>query len=166
MEGYFDDFSVMRMGKNVVKWTFCRTHYRTRKWGFRRENIRYALPGFRMFALKCKPRPPYGIKRYYNSTVLWYVFIWSVVWSAIADLLFLIQTVIFVFVAQTIVFIPKTKNGSTMSVHRIHSKISKVSPNPKNHPIFTIKVVTRSKITPKNIPKVGTTYQISNIIPS
>ena len=36
---------------------FCRTHYRTRKWGFRRGNIRYAVPGFRLPALKCKPRP-------------------------------------------------------------------------------------------------------------
>ena len=33
LEGYFDDFSVIRMGKNGVKWAFCRTHYRTRKWG-------------------------------------------------------------------------------------------------------------------------------------
>ena len=57
LEGYFDDFSVIRMGKNGVKWAFCRTHYRTRKWGFRRENIRYAVPGFRLLALKCKPRP-------------------------------------------------------------------------------------------------------------
>ena len=70
LEGYFDDFSVMRMGKNGVKWAFCRTHYRTRKWGFRRENIRYAVPEFRLHVLKCKPRPPIGIKIYYNSTVL------------------------------------------------------------------------------------------------
>ena len=57
LEGYFDDFSVMRMGKNGVKWAFCRTHYRTRKWGFRRENIRYAVLGNRLLALKCKLRP-------------------------------------------------------------------------------------------------------------
>ena len=74
LEGYFDDFSVMRMGKNVVKWTFCRTHYRTRKWGFRRENIRYALSGNRTLVLKCKLSPLPGIKRCYNSTVLWYLF--------------------------------------------------------------------------------------------
>ena len=36
---------------------FCRTHYRTRKWGFRRGNNRYAVPGIRLPALKCKPRP-------------------------------------------------------------------------------------------------------------
>ena len=51
------DFSVMRMGKNSVKWTFCRTHYRNRKWGFRRENNRYAVLDFRLHVLKCKPRP-------------------------------------------------------------------------------------------------------------
>lgn len=33
LEGYFNDLSVMIMGKNGVKWAFCRTHYRTRKWG-------------------------------------------------------------------------------------------------------------------------------------
>ena len=73
LEGYFDDFSVMRMGKNGVKWAFCRTHYRTRKWGFRRENNRCALSGNRTFALKCKPRPLMAWKTYYNSTVLWYI---------------------------------------------------------------------------------------------
>ena len=57
LEGYFDDFSVMRMGKNDVKWAFCRTHYRTRKWQSTCGWKRYALPGFRLFALKCKPRP-------------------------------------------------------------------------------------------------------------
>ena len=57
LEGYFDDFSVMRMGKNGVKWAFCRTHYRTRKWGFRRENIRYAIPDNRTLVLKCKHTP-------------------------------------------------------------------------------------------------------------
>ena len=77
LEGYFDDFSVMRMGKNSVKWTFCRTHYRTRKWGFRRENIRYALSYNRTFVLKCKLSPLPGVKTYYNSTVLWCVFIVS-----------------------------------------------------------------------------------------
>ena len=78
LEGYFDDFSVMRMGKNSVKWTFCRTHYRTRKWGFRRENIRYALSGNRTLVQKCKPRPHIWHKRYYNSTVLWYIFVYQV----------------------------------------------------------------------------------------
>ena len=53
-----------------------------------------------------------------------------------------------------------------MSAARLHSKISKVSPNPKKHPIFTHKVVAHPKFTPKNIPKVGVTYQISNTIPS
>ena len=70
-------FGVVGMGENGVKWSFCRTHYRTRKWGFRRENIRYAIPGSRLFALKCKLRPYYFMKTYYNSTVLWYVFIMS-----------------------------------------------------------------------------------------
>ena len=98
LEGYFDDFSVMRMGKNSVKWTFCRTHYRTRKWGFRRENIRYAVPGFRLLALKCKLRPLMVWK--YTIIVQYYCIFWliscswSVVWSAIADLLLLIQLAI------------------------------------------------------------------------
>ena len=72
-------FGVVGMGENGVKWSFCRTHYRTRKWGFRRENNRYAVPDFRLHVLKCKPRPLYGIKRYYNSTVLLYLCSWSVV---------------------------------------------------------------------------------------
>ena len=71
-----------------------------------------------------------------------------------------------VFATQTLVFLPKTKNRSVVSVSRIHSKKSKVVNNPKNNPIFTHKVVTHPKNTPKNIPKVGATYQISNIIPS
>ena len=50
-------FSVVIIGENGVKWAFCRTNYRTRKWGFRRENIRYAIPGNRLLVLKCKPRP-------------------------------------------------------------------------------------------------------------
>ena len=53
-----------------------------------------------------------------------------------------------------------------MSVSRIHSKKSKVVLNPKNHPIYTTKVVAHPKFTPKNIPKVVNTYQISNTIPS
>ena len=44
------------------------------KWGSRNRNIRYAVPGFRLSVLKCKPRPHHGMKIYYNSTVLWYVF--------------------------------------------------------------------------------------------
>ena len=44
------------------------------KWGSRCGNIRYAVPGFRLPTLKCKPRPHHGIKSYYNSTVLLYVF--------------------------------------------------------------------------------------------
>ena len=35
---------------------------------------RCALSGSRLHVLKCKPRPPYDNKRYYNSTVLWYVY--------------------------------------------------------------------------------------------
>ena len=50
-------FGVVKSGEMLDFSGFCRTHYRTRKWGFRRENIRYALPGFRLPALKCKPRP-------------------------------------------------------------------------------------------------------------
>ena len=43
------------------------------KWWSRRGNIRYAVPGFRLPILKCKPRPHHGIKSYYNSAVLWYL---------------------------------------------------------------------------------------------
>ena len=50
-------FSVVGSGGNGVKWAFCRSEYRTRKWGFRRENNRYALPGFRLPVLKCKLCP-------------------------------------------------------------------------------------------------------------
>ena len=78
----------------------------------------------------------------------------------------MIQIDIFVFDTQTFVFLPKTKNRSVVSVSRIHSKKSKVSPNPKNNPIFTHKVVTHPKNTHKNILKVVTTYQIPNTIQS
>ena len=84
-EWYVVVFGVVGMGENGVKWSFCRTHYRTRKWGFRRENIRYAVLDFRLHVLKCKPRPHHGIKSYYNSTVLWYVCSWFVAWFVIAD---------------------------------------------------------------------------------
>ena len=50
-------FDGMKSGENGVKWGFCRTHYRTRKWGFRRENNRYAISGNRTFVPKCKLRP-------------------------------------------------------------------------------------------------------------
>ena len=50
-------FGVVGSGKNVVKWTFCRTHYRTQKWGFRRENNRYALSDNRTLVQKCKLCP-------------------------------------------------------------------------------------------------------------
>ena len=60
----------------------------------------------------------------------------------------------------------KDKNRSVVSVSRIHSKKSKVSPNPKKHHIFTHKVVTHPKNTHKNILKVVTTCKISNTIPS
>ena len=73
LEGYFDDFSAIRMDKNGVKCTFCRTHYRTRKYGSRRGNNRYAVSGFRTLILKCKPCPMLVYKTYYNSTVLLYV---------------------------------------------------------------------------------------------
>ena len=53
-----------------------------------------------------------------------------------------------------------------MSVSRIHSKKSKVSLNPKNHPIFTHKVVAHPKFIPKNILKVVNTHQTSNTIQS
>ena len=78
----------------------------------------------------------------------------------------IVQLAIFVFDTQTFVFLPKTKNGSTMSATRIHSKISKVVNNPKNNHIFTHKVVTHPKNTHKNILKVVTTYQIPNTIQS
>ena len=76
----------------------------------------------------------------------------------------IVQFAICVFATQTLVFLPKTKNRSVVSVSRIHSKKSKVVLNPKNHPIYTTKVVTNPKITPKNMPKVGTTCKISNTI--
>ena len=60
----------------------------------------------------------------------------------------------------------KDKNRSVVSATRIHSKISKVVNNPKNHTIFIIKVVVHPKFTPKNILKVVTTCKISNTIPS
>ena len=53
-----------------------------------------------------------------------------------------------------------------MSATRIHSKISKVVHHPIFNHIFTHKVVTHPKITPKNILKVVTTYQIPNTIQS
>ena len=78
----------------------------------------------------------------------------------------MIQLDIFVFDTQTFVFIPKTKNGSTMSATRIHSKISKVVHHPIFNHIFTHKVVAYPKIISKNILKVVTTYQIPNTIQS
>ena len=33
LESYFDDFINVKSGKNVDFSMFCRTHYRTRKWG-------------------------------------------------------------------------------------------------------------------------------------
>ena len=78
VEGIFEwyevIFGLVRMDENGVKWAFCRSWYRTWKWGFRRGNNRYALSGKRMLALKCKLSPHPDIKTYYNSTVLWYVF--------------------------------------------------------------------------------------------
>ena len=47
-------FDGVKNGEMLDFGGFCRTHYRTRKWGFRRENIRYAVPGNRLLALKCK----------------------------------------------------------------------------------------------------------------
>ena len=76
------------------------------------------------------------------------------------------SSMMLVFDSRTLVFLPKTKNRSVVSVYRIHSKISKVSFHPKNHPIFIIKVVTHPKNTHKNILKVVTTYQIPNTIQS
>ena len=156
LEGYFDDFSVTRMGKNGVKQTFCRTHYRTRKWRIRCENIRYALSGFRLLVLKCK-LPPYYIKTYYNSTVLQYLFVVSskILYTCnISSLLFCQCKILYTF------------PGSVSSGYRIHSIFSKVVHHPKNNPVFTPNVVTHPKFTPKNILKVVNTYQTSNTIPS
>ena len=50
-------FDGVKSGEMLDFSGFCRTHYRTRKWGFRRENNRYALSDFRLLVLKCKPRP-------------------------------------------------------------------------------------------------------------
>ena len=92
-------FGVVGSGENGVKLAFCRTHYRTRKWGFRRENIRYAILDFRLHVLKCKPRPHIWHKTYYNSTVLWYVCSWSVVWFAIHNPLQYLQLAILLFLS-------------------------------------------------------------------
>ena len=123
---------------------------------------RYALPGFRLPVLKCKLRPLmawkhtiivqyYGIFFYCQVKLLytcnspaWYICLWY----------------------TNICLSAKDKNRSVVSVSRIHSKKSKVSPNPKKHHIFTYKVVTHPKNTPKNILKVVTTYQTSNTIQS
>ena len=93
-EGIFDDF--WRCWNGEKHWFFkvLSNSVSNSKWGSRCGNIRYALPGNRTFVLKCKLSPLPGVKTYYNSTVLWYLFGWSVVWAAIADLLQLIQTVI------------------------------------------------------------------------
>ena len=65
------------------------------KWGSRYGNNRYALSGNRTSVLKCKPCPlSIPNKRsqiYYNSTVLLYVFSWSVVWAAASDSLKIVQ---------------------------------------------------------------------------
>ena len=70
-------FGDVKNGEMLDFSIFCRTQYRTRKWRFGCENIRYAIPASRLSVLKCKPRPHHGIKTYHNSTVLWYVFIVS-----------------------------------------------------------------------------------------
>ena len=44
-------FCVMKSGEMLDFKGFYRSVYRTRKWGFRRENIRYAVPGNRQAAL-------------------------------------------------------------------------------------------------------------------
>ena len=56
-EWYDVIFGVVGMGENGVKWAFCRTHYRTRKWQSTYGWKRYALFGNRTFVLKCKLRP-------------------------------------------------------------------------------------------------------------
>ena len=98
-------FCVVKSSENSVKWTFCRTHYRTRKWGFRRENNRYALPGFRLPVLKCKIRP---LMTWKHTTIVQYYGIFFI------NLLHLIccnssSLLYCVFVTQTLVFLPKTK---------------------------------------------------------
>ena len=50
-------FDGMKSGEMLDFPMFCRSHYRTRKLGFRRGNIRYAVPGNRTIVLKCKPSP-------------------------------------------------------------------------------------------------------------
>lgn len=49
---------------------------------------------------------------------------------------------------------------SIVSAYERQPKFSKVVANPKNIPIFTIKVATYPKIYTKIIPKVATNYQI------
>lgn len=159
-------FSVVGSGENGVKWAFCRSVYRTRKWGFRRENIRYALSGNRTLVPKCKPRPHHGIKIYYNSTVLQYIFLCNLYLLHFCNLSVIPRYNSIVFATQTLVFITKTQSRSVVSVSRIHSKKSKVVHHPIFNPILTPKVVTNPKITPKNVPKVVNTYKISNTIPS
>ena len=70
-------FDGVKSGEMLDFSGFYRSGYRTQKWGSRCGNIRYAVPGFRLPTLKCKPRPHHGIKSHYNSTVLWYIFIVS-----------------------------------------------------------------------------------------
>ena len=92
---------------------------------------------------------------YLIRCLIWYS--WSIA---------IVQFAICVFATKTLVFAPNTKNRSVVSVSRIHSKKSKVVHHPKNHPIFTHKVVAYPKIISKNILKVVTTYQIPNTIQS
>ena len=68
------DFDGVKSGEMLDFSGFCRTHYRTQKWQSTCGWKRYALSGNRTLVLKCKPRPLPGVKIYYNSTVLWYVF--------------------------------------------------------------------------------------------
>ena len=102
------------------------------------------------------------MKIHYNSTVLWCLFYCQV------KLLYTCNSPAWYICLwyTNICLSAKDKNRSVVSVSRIHSKKSKVVNNPKKHHIFTHKVVAHPKFTPKNIPKVVTTYQIPNTIPS
>ena len=91
---------------------------------------------------------------YHNSTVLWYIF-WlsgdNVLQLAIAGAGIARYNVS--VLRKHLYFHQRQKNRSVVSFSRIHSKNSKVVNNPKNHIIFTTKVVAHPKFTPKNISK-------------
>ena len=87
-QGFEDIFCVITVIFGVVKSDkmldfsmFCRTHYRTRKWWFRCGNNRCAIPGNRLSALKCKPRPLMTWK--HTIIVQYYYMFYGVKWNTL-----------------------------------------------------------------------------------